>query len=182
MAIKTFTDLTTLPASDINTYLANSGLVYIKGQTIGAGVSSVTLTDAFSADYDAYKIIATGVGATGSGGSVGLQLTGLTTGYYAAILYAVWGSSTPLVATDNNNSSWAFAGSHSTDGLVFNCDLVNPFLAKPTFLNSGSYAAHIGGSTNGKQTSSTSTTGFTVTPSTGTLTGGTIRVYGYRQA
>jgi hypothetical protein len=40
MAIKTFTTGEVLTASDTNTYLANSGLVYVKSQTIGSGVTA----------------------------------------------------------------------------------------------------------------------------------------------
>ena len=182
MAIKTFTTGEVLTAADTNTYLANSGLVYVTSVTVGTGVSSVTVSSCFSSTYDAYKIIATNVTSTGTGNSSSLQLTGLTTGYYAAIVYGTWGSATPSAATDNNTASWLFAGSHSTDGLVLNLDLTNPFLAKPTMLNNGSYASHIGGSVNGKQTSSTSATGFTVSTPGATMTGGQITVYGYRKA
>lgn len=52
MAIKTFTTGEVLTASDTNTYLANSGLVFVKSQTIGSAVTSVTVSDAFSATYD----------------------------------------------------------------------------------------------------------------------------------
>jgi hypothetical protein len=183
MAIKTFTAGSVLTAADTNEYLANSGLVYVTSATVGSGVSSVTVANCFSATYDAYKIVATGVAInTGAGNSTALQLTGLTTGYYAAIIYSTWATATPVAATDNNASAWNFAGSHSTDGLVLNCDVVNPFLAIPTTLNNASYASHLGGSVNGKQTSSTSVTGFTVTPPGSTMTGGKITVYGYRKA
>lgn len=165
-----------LNASDMNAV----GLWLVKSQTVGTGVSSVTVTNAFSADYDAYKIVASGVASTGAGNSAALQLSGLTTGYYAAITYCLWASATVLGSTDNNQSAWNFAGSFSTDGLVLTCDVINPFLAKPTTLCNASYASHLGGAVNGKQTSSTSVTGFTITTPGATMTGGTIRVYGYR--
>jgi hypothetical protein len=57
MAIKTFTTGEVLTASDTNTYLANAGLVYVKSQTIGTGVSSVIVSDCFTTDYDNYKIV-----------------------------------------------------------------------------------------------------------------------------
>ena len=45
-----------------------SGLTLVKAQTIGTTVSSVTVTDAFSATFDNYKIIISdGVGSTNSG-------------------------------------------------------------------------------------------------------------------
>jgi hypothetical protein len=159
------------------------GLWLILSQDIGSTpVSSVVVDPVFNADFDAYKIIATGVDSTGAGNSAALQLDGLTTnGYYAAIQYCVWNSVTVVGSVDNNQPAWNFAGSFSTDGLVLNVDLINPFLARPTMLNNGSYASHLGGSVNGKQTSSTSVTGFTITTPGGTMANGAIKVYGYRK-
>ena len=59
MAVKTFTS-ERLTSSDVNTYLTNSGLVYIKQQTVGSNVGAVTVTDAFSASFDNYYITYTG--------------------------------------------------------------------------------------------------------------------------
>ncbi len=157
------------------------GLWLVKTQTVGTGVSSVTVSNAFSADYDAYRIVATGVASTGTGNSAGLQLTGLTSGYYAGIAYLTYGSSTVTGSTDNNLSQWFFAGSYSSDGLVMMCDLINPFLARPTILANANYASHIAGGVYGKQTSSASATGFTISTPAGTMTGGQISVYGYRK-
>lgn len=54
MAIKTFTDNTSLPASDINTYLTNSGLVYVTTTSFnGAGFSVNTC---FTSLYENYRI------------------------------------------------------------------------------------------------------------------------------
>ncbi len=182
MAIKTFTTGEVLTASDTNTYLANAGLVYVTSATVGTGVSSVTVSNCFNATYDAYRIVATNVNSGGTGNSAGLQLTGLTTGYYASIVYTLWASSTVVGSNDNNTSLWNFAGSYSSDGLVLCCDIINPFLARPTILANGTYASHLGGPVNGKQTSSTSVTGFTVSTPLNTMTGGQITVYGYRKA
>jgi hypothetical protein len=60
MAIKTFTTGEVLTAADTNTYLANSGLVYVASTTVGTGVSSVTVSSAFNSTYDNYKIIYSG--------------------------------------------------------------------------------------------------------------------------
>lgn len=184
MAVKSnFTDGTALPASDINTYLTNGGLVYIKSQTIGTGVGSVSVTNAFNSDYDAYRIVVTGGTGTTAGNSLAVQLTGLTTGYYAAIIFTYYTPAAVTVATVNNGTSWEFAGSYGTDGIVLCCDVINPYAAKPTFLAGGTYANHLAGGVQGKQTSNTSVTGFTlITQGGGTLTGGTINVYGYRKA
>ena len=61
-------------------------------------------------------------------------------------------------------------------------DVINPFLTKYTQMistNVYDVASNRFGTTVCKQNGNTSVTGFVLTPSTGTLTGGTIRVYGY---
>ncbi len=183
MAIKTFTTGEVLTASDTNTYLANSGLVYVTSATIGTGVTTATVSNCFSSTYDAYRIVITGGVATTAGNSISMTLAGLSSGYSSGIIYTTYTTAAVLVATDNNVSAWSFVGSYGTDGLVMALDLINPFLAKPTFFTSAGYANHLSGTMNGKQTSNTSASGFTISSGgTGTMTGGTITVYGYRKA
>ena len=54
-------------AIDATVYGLNPGLVLIKTETIGTTVSSVTVTSAFSATYDNYKIIVAGGSGTVTG-------------------------------------------------------------------------------------------------------------------
>jgi hypothetical protein len=155
------------------------GLDLVKTQTVGTAVSSVTVSDAFSSSYDSYKIIATGVAATGNG-NVTFQLSGLTTAYYGNLVYANWVSATPQSAGYSNIASITHGAGVDLTSLHLDIDIDGPFLARPTFI----ICKYIDGASSGvatvKQTSSTSTTGFTITaPSTSTFTGGTIRVYGY---
>ena len=56
MTYPTFTNGQVLPASDLNAI----GLWLVKSQTVGTGVSSVTVSNAFSADFDNYRIIYSG--------------------------------------------------------------------------------------------------------------------------
>jgi hypothetical protein len=53
MAVKTFTSGEVLTAADTNTYLANSGLVYITGASFSA-VTEVLLDNVFTATYRNY--------------------------------------------------------------------------------------------------------------------------------
>jgi hypothetical protein len=165
------------------TAVGNSGLVYVTSATIGTAVTSTTVSNCFNSTYDAYRVVITGGVGTTAGNSLAMQLSGLTTtGYYAGIIYTFYSSASVAVATVNNGTSWEFAGSYGTDGIVLACDVINPYLAKPTFLVSSGYANHLSGMTNGKQTSSTSATGFILsTLGGGNMTGGTITVYGYRK-
>lgn len=72
MAIKTFTTGEVLTASDTNTYLANSGYVYLSKATFSA-VSSASISNAFSATYDRYLLIA--------------RITGSNIGQYVYLRY-----------------------------------------------------------------------------------------------
>jgi hypothetical protein len=65
MAIKTFTTGEVLTAADTNTYLANSGLVYITATTFTTS-TSVEVDNVFSSTYDNYKILITAYSATGT--------------------------------------------------------------------------------------------------------------------
>ena len=63
MAIKTFTTGEVLTASDTNTYLANSGLVFIASTTF-AGSTGVEMSNCFSSTYDNYEVHVTVYGNT----------------------------------------------------------------------------------------------------------------------
>ena len=108
----------------------NSGLVYIKEQTIGSGVSSVTVTDAFSADYDNYKIIVSGGTAT-AGVEMNLKLGATTSNYYMSFIFTAWSST---VSGDGTKvgGNWNYVGGCSANGNQANIELNSPYLAKNT--------------------------------------------------
>ena len=157
------------------------GLWLVKTQTVGSGVASVSVTNAFSANYDNYLITLNGgVGSTAD--ALRLQLTGSTTGYYAAWNGIIYSNGNANNGTDNGTASWT-AGAHYTEGSALNATLFNPFLAVRT----GVYFSRVDFRTTGASAVgsgfhnvSASYTGFTLIPGASTMTGGTIRVYGYR--
>ena len=157
------------------------GLRLIKKQTIGTAVASVAVTDAFSATYENYKIIING-GVSSVDCYLGLKLGASATAYYEFLIYGSFAASTVLGGNTNNGSSWLTTGDGvGSQSLFMNIDLLNPFLAKYTRYgtNMGYQAGTGSGVAGGIHRVATSYTGFTVTPSSGTLTGGTIYVYGY---
>jgi hypothetical protein len=162
-------------------YIGMSGLQLVKKQTIGSAVSSVTVTGAFSATYENYKIIISGgVGSTSA--DLQLSLDGITTGYYSCLTYQPFSSTSVIGAAANNAARWSWTGAGSTAALTMNLDLIAPNLAKPKIANAiynelGTTATN--GISRQYNASTTQATGLTVTPSGGTLTGGTIYVYGY---
>jgi len=157
-----------------------TGLILVKSQTIGTAVSSVTVTNAFSADYENYKITISGGALSTGTAALQLQLGSSTTGYYNSRMGVNYSSATFEATSTNNGSSFATAGNSTTDSIRMNIELLQPFLAKHTIF-SGARASTIQGDVlSGIHQVATSYTGFTITPTSGTLTGGTIKVYGYK--
>ncbi len=66
MAIKTFTTGEVLTAADTNTYLANSGLVYVASKTFTNAATSTSDVGAFSSTYQDYVLTITAVNSSTS--------------------------------------------------------------------------------------------------------------------
>lgn len=167
-----------LTAADMNAV----GLWLVKEQTVGSAVSSVTVSNAFSADYDAYQIVFTG-GTSTAATNLRLQIGGATTGYYSVTLYSGYSSGTPSVVRDNNAAVFTYVGHQSTTNSFMSCRVYAPFATKETqiFAEYAELGTTLNaGTTTGFLNTSTSYTDFTISRASGTMTGGTIRVYGYR--
>ena len=179
MAVKTFTT-EVLTSADTNTYLANSGLVYVTSATIGTGVSTVTVSSAFSASYDNY-LVTLGGGVSSAGCSLDLSLGSTTTGYKWGLVYSAWGA---VVFSDADAAAtkMRYVGRSDTNGQDAHIDVMSPFLSKNTRVSATAISPSDTGTMQGILINSTSYTAFTIVPSGGTLTGGTITVYGYRKA
>jgi hypothetical protein len=165
------------------TAVGNSGLVYIKSQTIGSGVSSVTVSSAFSADYDNYRIVVNN-GVNSTNAVMQLALGSSTTAYYEILNYAGYSSATtPLSAGSNNAALFNYVGYCTASSLSASFDLINVFAAKNTQYHAAAWCAlTAAGSSSGVHQVASSFTAFTLSPGSGTFTGGTITVYGYRKA
>jgi hypothetical protein len=157
-----------------------SGLTLISSTTVGTTVASVTVSNAFSATYDNYKITYSG-GVASTGVDLQMTLGATTAGYFFGLGYIPWASSITSI-TVNNGASFAYIGGASTKFAFINCDIFRPFAADETavaVLGANDANGQFGG---GYLNNSTSYTAFTITTSSGTLTGGTIRVYGYQNS
>jgi len=158
------------------------GLVLVKTQTIGSAVSSVEVTGAFSSTYDNYLIsLEGGVAST----NVGLRLTlGATaTGYLFAGTFVQY-TSTTVGGQFGGGTNWEI-GYGSTNALSAEIVLGSPNLAKvTTFRSRGADTGTTGymNSYSGFLNNSTQYTAFTIATSTGNMTGGVIRVYGYQNS
>jgi len=159
----------------------NSALVLISTTTIGSAVASVTVSSAFSSTYDNYKIIVSG-GVASTSSFLKLTLGATATGYYYFGIYGSinWGN-TPSGDSAANTTSWVGGGA-STNSLTGTIELTAPNLAKNTSYST-IYSDNRTGGTHimygGYLADTTQYTAFTLTTNTGTITGGTIRVYGY---
>lgn len=156
-------------------------LTLISTTTIGSAVASVTVSNAFSSTYDNYKITVNG-GSNSAANYLLLQLGSTTANYYSGGQYTSWGGTIAQVS-QSNVSSWRI-GDANSNSLIANVELFNPNLARRTQYSS--MIATVDNTGNGGsfywagfQDSATQFTAFTILPGSGTMTGGTIRVYGY---
>jgi hypothetical protein len=162
---------------------AKTGLVLVKSQTIGTTVSSVTVSDAFSSNFDNYKIIISG-GVGSINQNLLLTLGSTVTGYHYSGWYVASYATATLVADAGQNIASMTAGFGTTNALSAELELQSPNLAKRTTFNSkgiATVASQVTFHFQGFLNDATQYTAFTITPNTGTMTGGTISVFGYNK-
>jgi hypothetical protein len=159
---------------------AYPGLRLIKKQTVGTGVASVAVTNAFSATYQNYKVVYSGgVSATTADLRMGLGAT--VTGYYWGETYVSYSSGAVSGGSSGGTNTGWTVGKSSVDGGLVNVEVFNPFATLRTYYTSivpwsqTNFGTVTGG---GYLNNATSYTDFTISTGT-TLTGGTIYVYGY---
>jgi len=174
-----------LTASDTNTYLTNGGLVYVTEVTIGSAVSSVAVSNCFSSTYDHYFVTIQVDSIAAGGPYLSIQMGSTVTGYYWGAATVVYSTAATSNIAINNGTSWNRLGPANTTGANCAYTILSPFKTENTNI-SGTYAdPGTGGSAgagSGFLNDTTSYTGFTVGLTSSTMTGGKIRVYGYRQA
>ena len=187
MAIKTFNSGEVLTAADTNTYLANSGLVYITSTTVGSAVSSVTVSNCFTSTYDNYKVMFSNIDCTTDGNIFTLQLTtsgtASTANYVGNTFYVSTGATSGLTNAGLAASYFEVCSVSNTSTASGMVDIFQPFLAQWTRLmfhpSLDDFYFRFGA---GLHKVTTSYDGFKLALSAGTMTGGTITVYGYRKA
>ena len=182
MSVKTFST-EVLTSADTNTYLTNSGLVYVSQSTFTN--DSPLITGVFSADYENYVAVLRCTSSI-TGQYTNCQLiaasTPKTTNYSRAGLVS---TTAGVLAADSGGTSqdgWRIAG-QSTGGIYATMNFYRPFTTAETGYKveasySGNYYA-----LGGIQTESYSATGFKILASGNAATyTGTVRIYGYRQS
>lgn len=169
-----------LNASDMNAV----GSWLVKTQTIGTAVSTVTVTGAFSSDYDNYLVTIIGGAASATPSYCDLTLGSTTTGYYMSEIYGKYDSNTLNMISRANHTAF-IGGGYSTSNIATSFRIFGPNLAKTThFITEAPIARTAGDNWSyclGYLNNTTQYTAFTLSMVGGTtLTGGTIRVYGLR--
>jgi len=185
MAIKTFTTGEVLTASDTNTYLANSGLVYIGAYT--ATAATLFIDGCFTSTYNNYFITFQSTSVTTTGSFMfKLRTSGTanSTNYgYGGLQYYTTAAAT--AQQNASDTSMLFSAASGTSYTYNTIQLSTPAVAQPTpimvdFVSW--YSNYVGGSIRGFHNVSTAYDGFQITSNTGATITGTIRVYGVRQA
>jgi hypothetical protein len=191
MAIKTFTTGEVLTSADTNTYLANSGLVYITTATASNTATTLNVVGCFSSAFTNYRLSFTGTSSAAASDIYIRMLNGstpVTTGTYG---WAFVGQDSRGTSKNTNgfDQTSAYTGMTTfnapNEKHHANLDVMSPFVAVRTFflgqatgINSGLNAFSFinGGS---YQESATSFDGFQIVAASNLTT--SVRVYGYRQ-
>ena len=126
MTFPVFASGDVLNASDMNAV----GLWLVKTQTIGSAVSSVSVTNAFSSNYENYYITVSGGVASGNC-DLGIQIGAATSNYLWMLAYGGI-DAVGWTKTNGSGSSIQFTGSGDTNKLQASVTLYGPQLAKNT--------------------------------------------------
>lgn len=159
------------------------GLELITSQSIGSAVSTITVSNVFSSTYENYKIIISGVDSSIDETVYHMKLSGSTgSTYSSAIKWTAFPTGSMSGTQLSASSTGWIIGLTDIDGVGNGViDVISPFLTTRTsctYQGAESGYMIIGG---GYDTNVASHTGFSIhSPAGQTLTGGTIRVYGYR--
>jgi hypothetical protein len=187
MAIKTFTTGEVLTASDTNTYLANSGLVYISTTTMSQSTNQ--FVGAFTDAFTNYRAVLSYTASSGTATYLRwLVGTTVQTGnIISQSLYIIRSVGTPTTS-GRSDSYGIFTAAFPTYPSSTSIDIYNP-----KAVGYSTYASQIsivGESATdgrlemlgGRNIATTQIDGFEVTTASGLTLSGTMTLYGYRKA
>lgn len=187
MAVKTFTDNTSLPASDINTFLANSGLVYISTTTLATATTQ--FVGAFTDTYTNYRAV---FSVTGSAGNAlylrWLVGTTVQTGNMISQDGYVNYSAGVLNLGGRADQYGQFGAIFPTYPSTFTVDIYSPQATTYSSYSSQFGTAGVSNTDSrllffaGRNIATTQMTGFEITTATAVTLAGTMTLFGYRKA
>ena len=158
------------------------GLELIKTQTIGTTVSSVTVSDVFSSTYDNYRVIVSSVSCSANQPSLRMRLGSTITDYSWAGFDISYVLASLNAAASSATTYWYIGNFGNATSMSSQVDILRPNLAENTNYSATSGSTNWSILQNGYLNNTTSYTSFNILPGSGTMTGGTIRVYGYRNS
>jgi len=175
--------------SDGKATVAGMGLVHINTTTFSA-VSSVSLNNVFTSDYDNYRIFFTATASTTANAAMRLRVGGVDAsngtygqaGYYAYINAAVSGFSSNGGVGLTSWPQTAPLSTLSESGFIM--DIQNPARSVSTFgvhHTNGVDAQYLYAPRGVRHTTATAYDGFSLISSSGNMSG-TVRVYGYKNS
>jgi hypothetical protein len=190
MAEQTFTSGQILTAAQMTTLQANTGLNYISSTSIPGGASTQNVAGCFTSTYDAYRIVISNLVTSDSAYTnlitckLSLAGTPSSASYIFGIVQVDMTVGTvsgfkSLVATTGMPIA---QGTGSKIGVAF--DVINPAIATFTAFPHVGFTGSTSGYANtgsGQHIASTAYDGFQIVAASGTLTSGTIAVFGYRK-
>jgi hypothetical protein len=153
--------------------------------TIGSANTAVTVSDAFSSNYDAYRIVVSGVVGSAEQSVqfnfVNSSGTLISTDYRTAGI-SLLGSSTVTGFYNASDSQVAVGRINSSAASGFSFDVLSPNIAEFSSIPSiSSFSGTVGVLRTSYHAIAAAYPSFRLTGGSGsTFTGGTIRVYGYR--
>ena len=156
------------------------GLWLVKTVTIGNGVTSVPVNDCFSSNFTNYRVVVN-TSMSASGNSAFMTLNGSTgTTYFGGGFFQAYNSTTNTGASFNGVNSGFWCGI-SGPNFTLTADILRPNLAAATgFFGLSAESAYCN-TVRGLDSNAASSVSLTLTQVGGiTMTGGQIRVYGYR--
>jgi len=192
MAIKTFTTGEVLTAADTNTYLANSGLVYVAGGALSS--TATNFAGCFTSTYENYRIEFSKIDV--GAGFLTFQMLNTTTPFTSALYHSALmttNSTATTVSVDKVAAGTAgYLGynfqSTANGSMSVSFDFMNPFGTGRTFYNGGGasyysvtplFAVYNGA---GGVDSTNSFDGIRIASAGGGTLIGNVAIYGYRKA
>lgn len=149
--------------------------------TIGNGNTSVTINNAFSSSFAAYRIHFSGcVGSQGTDLNMTLGTNTVGASYFGSYYYDNVNGAITGTTRRNNGTNFPVGGLAQNNEQSFRVDIFNPQAAMRTSWNGQAFGNSYSFWYAGTQATNTQFTAITFFPDAGNMTGGTIRVYGYR--
>jgi hypothetical protein len=160
--------------------------VFSTGVTPAPDLVVVVVDGSFVVVVSASTVFGSSTGFRSSTGcsicSTTCSIGSTTTGYYYGSVYSTFTSSTQNGEAGSNQAVWLRVATGSSNGLNGMIDVFSPFASSRTsahWVQTHQQTAGFVSRGSGFLDNATSYTAFTLTPNSGTLTGGTISVYGY---